>query len=68
MLPLNPPEGYWDKRHSLISEFIWNRKPPRIKLEMLQREKSAGGWGLPKRPQPPALLLKSIIGHLYYGQ
>ncbi len=47
MLPLNPPKGYWDKLHSLISEFIWNRKPPRIKLETLQKEKSAGGWGLP---------------------
>lgn len=47
MLYLNPPKGYWDKLHSLISELIWTRKTPRIKLEMFQREKLAGGWGLP---------------------
>lgn len=39
MLPLNPPKGFWDRLQSLISEFIWNIKKPRIKFTTLQREK-----------------------------
>ncbi len=44
MIPLPPPAGYWKKLDSVISQYIWNGKRPRIKLSALQRNRSDGGW------------------------
>lgn len=47
MIPLCPPSDYWKKLHSDISHFIWNNKPPRLKLSTLQRNRGDGGLALP---------------------
>ena len=47
MIPLAPPNNYWKKLHSIINQFLWNKKKPRIKTSTLQRHKSAGGVNLP---------------------
>lgn len=47
MLPVDVPRSsfdYWDK---LISQFIWQRERPRIRLKMLQLSKPDGGLNLP---------------------
>ena len=36
MIPLSPPVNYWNKIHSCVSRFIWNRKRPRLKLSVTQ--------------------------------
>ena len=46
MIPLAPPNNYWKKLHSIINQFLWNKKKPRIKTSTLQRHKSAGGVNL----------------------
>ena len=46
MIPLAPPNNYWKKLHSIINQFLWNNKKPRIKTSTLQRHKSAGGVNL----------------------
>lgn len=43
MLPLPPPNGYWDKLNKVISKFVWDGKRPRLKWSTLQRRKSEGG-------------------------
>ncbi len=47
MIPLPPPAGYWKKLDSVISQYIWNGKRPRIKLSTLLRNRSDGGWSFP---------------------
>ncbi len=32
MIPLPPPAGCWEKLYSVISQYIWNGKCPRIRL------------------------------------
>ncbi len=39
--------AFFNKLDSLISNFIWNKKTPRIKKTFLQRHKIQGGMGLP---------------------
>lgn len=47
MLPLPPPNGYWDKLNKVISKFVWDGKRPRLKWSTLQRRKSDGGLAVP---------------------
>ncbi len=47
MIPLPPPQKYWEDIHSTISKFIWKGKQPRVKLTTLQRDKTAAGLSLP---------------------
>lgn len=39
--------AFFNRLDKIISEFIWNRKKPRIKKAFLQRPISNGGMGLP---------------------
>lgn len=52
MLSLSPPKGYWNKLHSLISEFIWNKKNKYQAWNVAEREiswrlGSSKLWNLP---------------------
>lgn len=47
VIPLSPPINYWNKIHSSISQFIWNRKRPHLKLTTTQRRNANGGLSLP---------------------
>lgn len=47
MILLSPPAGNWNSLHSAINKFIWNNKPPRIRLAILQRSKNTGGQNVP---------------------
>ena len=47
-IPLYITKKFFTKLDSLISQFIWNRKNPRIKKAYLQRPKELGGMGLPR--------------------
>ncbi len=46
MLHLSPPASYWKKFDSLLIKNM-NGKRPRIKLNIIQKRKSEGGWGCP---------------------
>ena len=41
------PATFFSKLDSMISEFVWNKKVPRISKQYLQRPKSLGGMALP---------------------
>lgn len=47
MIPLSTHVNFWSKIHSNISQFIWNRKRPHLKLSTLQRKKEDGGLAVP---------------------
>ena len=47
MIPLAPPVKYWNKIQSTISQFIWNKKHPRLKMATLQRRRGDGGLAVP---------------------
>ena len=47
MLPLSPPPGYLKEINSILSQFIWNGKRPRIKLATLQCPILSGGLAVP---------------------
>ncbi len=46
-IPLFLPLSFFCKLDSLISEFIWNKKVPRLRKQYLQRPKPLGGLALP---------------------
>lgn len=46
-IPVYIKKSFFDNLDQIISEFIWNRKIPRIRKTFLQRPKSKGGMGLP---------------------
>lgn len=46
-IPILINNTFFTKLDSLISNFIWNKKTPRIKKYFLQRPKYQGGMGLP---------------------
>ena len=46
MLPLPPPPRFWDKAQQIISNFVWNRKCPRLRLSTAQRDRADGGLSL----------------------
>lgn len=47
MIPIFIPKSFFAQLDSLISAFIWNKKPARTKKANLERVKSEGGLGLP---------------------
>ena len=46
-IPIFLPQSFFSKLDSLVSEFIWNKKVPRLHRELLQRPRSLGGLALP---------------------
>ena len=46
-IPLFLPQSFFRKLDSRISDFIWNKKVPRLRKQYLQRPKSLGGLALP---------------------
>lgn len=46
MIPIFLPKSFFAQLDHLISSFIWNKKPARIKKASLERVKSEGGLGL----------------------
>lgn len=46
-LPIFLPQIFFRKIDTIISEFIWNKSPPRICKQFLQRPKTSGGMALP---------------------
>lgn len=46
-LPISLPKSFFSKLDSIILTFLWEGKPPRIKLPHLQRGRTEGGLGLP---------------------
>lgn len=46
-LPIFLPQSSFSKIDKLISEFVWNKKPPRLRRPLLQRLKSKGSLALP---------------------
>lgn len=46
-IPFYLNKSFFKKLDNIIGEFIWNKKPARIRKEFLQRPKSLGGMGLP---------------------
>lgn len=46
-LPIFIPKSFFKALDSLISTYIWNGKPPRLRKAFLQRPKQAGGMALP---------------------
>ena len=47
MIPLPPPANFWKNLDSLIRQYIWNSKQPRLKFTTLQRTTGNGGLALP---------------------
>ncbi len=47
MIPVYLPKSFFKQLDRLISIFIWNKSPSRIKKASLERPKSEGGLGLP---------------------
>ena len=47
MLPIEVPKSTFDTLDKLISQFIWQRKRPRIRLKTQQLSKPDGGLKLP---------------------
>lgn len=46
-IPIFINKSFFRQLDREISRFIWNKKPPRIKKDFLQRPKRVGGMGLP---------------------
>lgn len=46
-IPLFLSQSFFSKLDSLISDFIWNKKVPRLRKQYLQRPKPLGGLALP---------------------
>lgn len=46
-LPVFLTKSFFEKLDSIISSYIWEGKPPRIKLALLRRSRERGGLGLP---------------------
>ena len=46
-IPIFINKSFFSHLNKIISDFIWNKKPPRIRREFLQRPKSMGGMALP---------------------
>ena len=46
-IPVFLPQSFFHKSDKSITEFIWNRKVPRLQKELLQRPKTLGGLALP---------------------
>lgn len=46
-LPIFLPQSFFSNIDALITEFIWNKKTPRLRRSLLQRSKSQGGLALP---------------------
>uniref|UniRef100_A0A3B1IPQ1 Reverse transcriptase domain-containing protein n=1 Tax=Astyanax mexicanus TaxID=7994 RepID=A0A3B1IPQ1_ASTMX len=46
-LPIFIPKLFFRKLDTLILEFIWNKRPPRLRKSLLQQTKSLGGMALP---------------------
>ena len=46
-IPIFLPLSFFRKVNSLILDFIWNKKTPRLRLQVLQRPKALGGMVLP---------------------
>ncbi len=49
MLPVYLPKSFFKQLDRLISVFIWNKSPSRIKKASLERPKSEGGFIFKKR-------------------
>lgn len=47
MLPVCPPPSYFKDIHSMVSNFIWDEKQPRVRLTIRQRPKLLGGLAVP---------------------
>lgn len=46
-VPLFLPQSFFSRLNTAISEFIWNKKTPRIRKQFLQRPRALGGMALP---------------------
>lgn len=46
-IPTAIPKSFFIKLDALITKFIWNNKPPRLRQQILQQPKSLGGMALP---------------------
>lgn len=46
-LPVFIPQSFFHKLDSIISNFIWNQKTPRLRKSFLQRPRKLGGMALP---------------------
>ncbi len=46
-IPIYIKKGFFHSIDKIISEFIWDKKKPRLRMIFLQRPKSVGGMGLP---------------------
>lgn len=46
-IPIYVKKGFFHTIDKMISEFIWDKKKPRLKMSFLQRPKSVRGMGLP---------------------
>lgn len=46
-IPIYIKQGFFHTLDKTISEFIWEKKKPRLRMIFLQRPKSVGGMGLP---------------------
>lgn len=46
-VPIFLPQVFFSKIDTIILEFIWNKKPPRIRKQFLHRPKALGGMALP---------------------
>lgn len=46
-VPIFLPQTFFSNLDGCICDFIWNKKPPRMSKQLLQRPKSLGGMALP---------------------
>lgn len=46
-IPVFLPKSFFHSLNNLITQFIWNKKKPRIRKDILQRPKDLGGLALP---------------------
>lgn len=46
-IPIYIKKSFFSHLNKIISDFIWNKKPPRIRKEFLQRPRLVGGMALP---------------------
>lgn len=47
MIPIPLPRLFFDRLSSILSEFVWYARKPRIALRVLKRLKYEGGLGIP---------------------
>lgn len=68
MLPVTLPRSFFAQLQSLMINFIWHGKKPRLAVSLLQKAKEIGGLGLPDiRRYYRAIAIQHILNWRHHG-